>query len=73
MYEEKQITVGELILMLQGMPQNARVVLEGCDCYGGATGAEYRADNERPYAFIYRDDGVDYQDRRRLAEDITTL
>lgn len=32
----KQLTVKELIEKMQGMPQDALVTLEGCDCFGRA-------------------------------------
>lgn len=63
-YQEKEITVGELIDILQKMPPSASVTLEGCDCYGKATGAEYRSDSYGDYAFIYREDGVDSDERQ---------
>lgn len=34
-----QITVGELITVLQALPQDALVEAEGCDCYGPCSGA----------------------------------
>lgn len=34
------VTVAQLIAELQAMPQDAPVVVEGCDCYGRCTGAE---------------------------------
>lgn len=37
--EPGQVTVAELIVQLQALPQDAPVVTEGCDCYGPASGA----------------------------------
>lgn len=64
-YEEKEITVSELIDILQKMPPSALVALEGCDCYGKAIGVEYRSDQGGGYAFIYREDGVDSDERQK--------
>ncbi len=36
--EKKQLTVAELIELLQQEPPDYLVVLEGCDCYGNAGG-----------------------------------
>lgn len=36
----KAITVSELITVLQGLPQDLTVALEGCDCSGSCSGAE---------------------------------
>jgi len=41
-FEKKQLTVKELIELLQKMPQDALVWHEGCDCFGKADGVVYR-------------------------------
>jgi hypothetical protein len=40
----RQITVAELITILQTMPQDAKVDTEGCDCYGPSDGATLESD-----------------------------
>jgi len=40
----KQLTVAELIQLLQDMPQGALVHTEGCDCYGEADGVHEEGD-----------------------------
>ena len=67
-YKEKSITVGELVTMLNELPQDAPVKLEGCDCYGDASGAYVEIVESEAKVFITRTDGVDWDDRRRLAE-----
>lgn len=42
--DDKQLTVAELIRLLQGMPQEALVWTEGCDCEGEANGVYYDDD-----------------------------
>jgi len=37
---EEQLTVAQLIKLLERMPKDARVWHEGCDCLGAADGVE---------------------------------
>ena len=39
--EQGQLTVEELIKLLETMPKDALVWSEGCDCYGAVASAEY--------------------------------
>lgn len=41
--QERQLTVAELIALLQKQPQDAIVFHEGCDCLGVADSVEYDA------------------------------
>lgn len=41
---EKTLTVAQLIAELKGMPSDALVYTEGCDCTGDAAAVEYELD-----------------------------
>lgn len=43
--KSKQLTVAELIALLQKQPQDALVMHEGCDCYGHADGVKWVEDS----------------------------
>ncbi len=53
MKTEYAITVAALIEQLKALPQDLPVVIEGCDCYGDASGATLIEDKE-PYVLIER-------------------
>lgn len=50
----KQITVKELISLLQKCPQGIPVWHEGCDCWGEADRVEIGKDSEGEYVLIGR-------------------
>lgn len=37
------MTVADLMVLLRGFPQNAKVISEGCDCYGPVRAVDERA------------------------------
>lgn len=60
----KQLTVTELISLLQALPWNVRempVRVEGCDCYGDACGVTIISGDEMSFGshvLIRRPDGI---------------
>jgi len=52
-YGGKTMTVGELIIALQKMPNAAPVVTEGCDCDGDAFRVVHRPDSGDVYIERY--------------------
>jgi len=47
--EQGQLTVEELIKLLEKQPKNALVWHEGCDCNGAADGVEYEEADSSVY------------------------
>ena len=53
-YDEKQLTVSELIAALLKLPPDARVYTEGCDCDGRAGAVELEGTPANPSVYILR-------------------
>ncbi len=52
--KDKQITVAELIAILQTFDKDLLVWAEGCDCVGEAVGAVVKNDSDGPYVLVIR-------------------
>lgn len=52
--EQGQLTVGELIALLQEYPPDAIVWTEGCDCVGAADRVEYSDPSDKSQVIIGR-------------------
>jgi len=44
-WADKQLTVGQLVGSLMGLPQSATVTVEGCDCIGECGGITWDTDD----------------------------
>lgn len=50
------IKVSSLIDKLKNMPQDKKVIIEGCDCFGPACDVEYSKEDDYVYIFRNQED-----------------
>lgn len=69
---EKDLTVAQLIALLQKVQGDAKVSLEGCDCIGGCCGVELKGDGKVQLQRTDQHFEIQYSDGPEWQEEIVS-